>query len=481
MSQHSPHRWWQASLGRRVLWSIMLASALVTVVLLAQDFLGVQHEFHATRDTALTKEVDRLAPLLASVSAPRDVAMLAHSLSDQSQRVRQEQALKPLLIEVRDKEGRRLFDSGGLGQQALIVPGMPPHTQRTFKLDGRRYRVAQTLAGPWVLALGEPHLDDGQILKVLAAGLLPSIALAFPLVLLPVWLAVRQGLRPLRQLSARMASRPADDLSPLQIDMRYAELRPVVVAFNEVLARLREKVARERAFVQDAAHELRTPMAVIAAQAHVLARAASEAERLQAEGALESAIERASHLAQQLLALASLDDSRPAAPQAFDLAYLLQDLLAQAQPQAQAQRSELWLDAPEQLPIVADRPALQSILLNLIDNALRHGQSAAPRQDHGQVGVTLQRLGEHIVLTVADDGPGIPLEDRQLVLERFVRGKGSTASGTGLGLAIVKQAAQRLGAELTLGNGLNGRGLSVTLRLPMHLMGSPQGKETGVQ
>jgi len=112
-------------------------------------------------------------------------------------------------------------------------------------------------------------------LTLLSRDLAPSLALAFPFVVLPVWLAIRQGLRPLRRLSGRLAQRHADDLSSLDIDLKYAELQPVVSAFNALLLKLRDKVQRERAFVQDAAHELRTPMAVIAAQAHVLTRAAS--------------------------------------------------------------------------------------------------------------------------------------------------------------------------------------------------------------
>jgi signal transduction histidine kinase len=242
--------------------------------------------------------------------------------------------------------------------------------------------------------------------------------------------------------------------------MTYAELKPVVTTFNELLNKLRGKVQRERDFVQDAAHELRTPMAVISAQAHVLARAASEAERLQAEGALESAIARASHLARQLLALASLDESRSAPMQRMDLAHLLQTMLAQAMPLARQRCIELSLDAPESLSLESDMAALQSIVMNLIDNGVRYGREG------GQLAVTLQNSPDHITLIVADDGPGIPETERTHIFERFVRGSGQDIPGSGLGLAIVKQAVQRLRGSVQIDTGLDGRGVAFVVRIP---------------
>jgi two-component system sensor histidine kinase QseC len=450
--------WLRPSLARRVVLAILLAFGLVAVVLLAQSYVEFRNEFSAGQDSALTRAARNIALALERADNTHDALVIAHSLQVQSDAARRELKIDGVLLaEVRDGTGQRIYATPELGATVLDAPATG---QRDQIIGARHYRVTQATAGIWQLRLGEPRLTDASALSLLGAELIPSLLIAFPFVVLPVWLAVRQGLRPLRLLSKRMAQRHGDDLTPLDVDLKYAELQPMVSAFNELLAKLRDKVQRERAFVQDAAHELRTPMAAIAAQAHVLTRAANEAERHQAEGALEQAIQRASHLAQQLLALASLDDSRPAAPQRIDLAHLLQNLLAQAMPMASQRQIELSLDAPDSLSIEADLPALQSVAQNLIDNALRYGRTG------GQVAVTLQALPDHIVLTVADDGPGIPEAERPHIFDRFVRGAGHDAPGTGLGLAIVKQAAQRLRGSVQIASGLGGQGVAFVVRLP---------------
>lgn len=452
-------RWLRPSLTRRVVLALLLAFALVGAVLLAQSYIEVQNEFSSgAKDTALTKAVYVVVTSLEPLDNAHDASTVLQTIQRQSLQARQQNHLDGILLgELLGPDGQRVYATPELGDVHLDAASTG---QRNQLINGHMHRVAQARAGRWLLRFAEPQLADGSLLSILGGQLVPSLLLAFPLVLLPIWVAVRQGLRPLRQLSQRLALRRDDDLSALDIDLRYAELQPVVAAFNELLTKLRDKVARERAFVQDAAHELRTPMAVIAAQAHVLARAASEAERHQAEGALEQAIQRASHLAQQLLALASLDDTRPISLQRIDVAHLLQTMLAQAAPAASQHNIELSLDAPDSLSIEADRPALQSIIQNLIDNALRYGRTG------GQVAVTLQASADGVTLTVADDGPGIPEAEHAHIFDRFVRGAGHDVQGTGLGLAIVKQAAQRLRGSVEMAPGLYDKGVAFIVRLP---------------
>ena len=171
---------------------------------------------------------------------------------------------------------------------------MPAPTARmaAINVGGQAYWIAQLDAGPWMLAMGEPAVSDGWMLGWLLSDLTGPILLAFPLVLVPLWVTVRRGIRPVRDLARRLEQRDGGDLSPLALDMRYAELQPLATAFDAMLERLRNHVRRERAFVQDAAHELRTPMAAIAAQAHVLARAPDAAQRRHAEEALDHALAR---------------------------------------------------------------------------------------------------------------------------------------------------------------------------------------------
>ena len=135
--------------------------------------------------------------------------------------------------------------------------------------------------------------------------------------------------------------------------------------------------------------------------------------------------------------------------------------LAQAAPQAIARQIELSLDAPDTLPARLDQPAFESIAHNLIDNALRYTPHG------GNVAVALRREGAALQLSVQDDGPGIPTSEHQRVFERFYRGAGHAANGSGLGLAIVRQAVLRMGGQVQIGVGVNGKGVGFFVSIPL--------------
>jgi len=328
-------------------------------------------------------------------------------------------------------------------------------------VNGRPHWVYQSDMPRWSLRLAEPEIDTAWVLDYNLRRMLPYLLLAFPVVLVPVWLAVRLGLKPLQRLADRVAARGPTDLSPLGLHAKYAEMKPLVAALDGMLAQLRAKVERERAFVQDAAHEMRTPMAVISAQAHALAGAGNAEERERAQAHLENAIARASHLTQQLLELASFDDAQRAQVREMDVAQLARQVIAQAAPAAIATRIELRLEAPDSLVARIDVAAFQSILENLLNNALLHASGAT------QVAVALQPLHDNLLLGVEDDGPGIAPADREKVFERFYRGADAQAGGTGLGLAIVRQAAVRMGGSVHAQAGLEGIGAGFHVRLPL--------------
>jgi signal transduction histidine kinase len=203
-------------------------------------------------------------------------------------------------------------------------------------------------------------------------------------------------------------------------------------------------------------------MAVISAHAHAVARAADEADRIEAERGLDAALGRASRLIHQLLALARLDIEHAATVTETDLAQMLRQDLAAFAPTAIARNIEISLESPDTLTARVDVLAFQSVMQNLVENAIRYGNQG------GQIIVGLRRAERGITLTIADDGPGIPESDRTKVFDRFYRGSSHERSGTGLGLAIVRQAAVRLGSELNLAEGLDGRGCCFTLTVPLY-------------
>ncbi|AVR97766.1 ATP-binding protein [Pseudoduganella armeniaca] len=436
------------TLARRVMLALLLAFALVWLVLMARQFLVAtdQDAIDANLRALGQNMLASIAPI-ARADAARAVVAATSTLVNNSYRSNDVPGV--VLMELRDAAGRRLFLSPEGGQASL---GAGRTAIGDVKVAGQRYRLYVGRTARWTLLVAAPHLEPAWILRSMMGSLTLDMLIAFPFVLLPVWIAVSGGLRPLRRLSQGIAARGPDDLAPLDHVPRHAELRPLAAALDRLLTQLRGRLAREQGFVQDAAHELRTPLAVISAQAHVLVRARDAAARMEARQRMDAAVMRASHLVGQLLTLAQIGNRHEPALAATDLAQLLRAELALLVPGALARGIELSLDAPETLVAPTDVHAFQSIVQNLAGNALAYVPAGR------QVRVALAARPDGWCLTVADDGPGIPIAERALVFERFHRGSGHDVPGAGLGLAIVREAAARLGGGVVLGEGIGGRG-----------------------
>ncbi len=289
-----------------------------------------------------------------------------------------------------------------------------------------------------------------------------------PLIALPLWLLFRLGFAPLRRIGAQISARSAQDLTPLPPN-RYVELAPLVNAVNSLMARLQQRLDREHEFLADAAHELKTPLAVIQLSAEALEQPEgphSARGRKEAQERLRLGVQRATHTVHQLLALArSGADSLDISKGHHDLVDLVRERIALASGLAIQRRIELELDAPEQLPLWLNRESICSLVDNLVDNAIKYSPES------GHVMVQLQIEGESVLLRVSDQGPGIAPELRSRVFERFVRlpnalQAGPPCHGSGLGLTIVERAAAQHGASVELLDGPGGRGLTVQVRLP---------------
>jgi len=228
---------------------------------------------------------------------------------------------------------------------------------------------------------------------------------------------------------------------------------------NRLMQRLTERVERDKEFLTDAAHELKTPLSVIQANAHLLLNHRDNPARLQeADHGLRQGVARATHTVHQLLALErARHDAEAGAAQQVDLVHLLRERLAHAAPLAIQRNVELELDAPDECPLVLHRESVVALLDNLVGNAVKYSP------DGGRVRVSLT-AGPAPLLAICDEGPGIAPELRTKVFERFYRIPGQTQAGSGLGLAIAERAALRNGASVALLDGEAGRGLLVQVR-----------------
>jgi two-component system sensor histidine kinase QseC len=280
-------------------------------------------------------------------------------------------------------------------------------------------------------------------------------------VILMVWLGVGRGLAPLGRLAREVSGRDPRSLDEIPTATVPSEVLPLVQALNRLFQRLGSAFLAQRRFTADAAHELRTPLAGVKTQAQVAMRAPDPAERQRALEQVLKGIARAGHLVEQLLVLARID--RESTDIAFahpDLHKIAVSVLSELSPQALARGVDLELDGDRGVPVRGSPDLLSILLRNLVDNAVRH----TPPNGRVLVRVTREQVGA--LLTVQDNGPGIPPEQRERVFARFYRLDCAAGEGSGLGLSIVQRISALHGATISLQDGPGGAGLAVEVRFP---------------
>jgi signal transduction histidine kinase len=298
--------------------------------------------------------------------------------------------------------------------------------------------------------------------QILFRMVLPQ-ALLIVVTALTLWYAVGRGLSPLGALRREIENRSHRDLSALPEQQAPQEVRPLIHAMNQLLERLSLTLAAQQRFIADAAHQLRTPIAGLKTQTELALRQTPPGEAQATLRQLRSAAEQTTRLVNQLLSLARAEPpiGRAQASAIIDLRQLAREATTEWVPRAIERNVDLGFDADSQVAEVEGDPfLLREMLNNLLDNAVRYTQSG------GQVTVRIARSSGGPMVSIEDNGPGIPDSERARVFERFYRVLGSGAEGCGLGLAIVREIAQSHGAEVSLTPGADGTGTIATIVFP---------------
>jgi two-component system sensor histidine kinase QseC len=324
-------------------------------------------------------------------------------------------------------------------------PGLPdvlptPDQARPFRENGWVTSVERDAATGLVVERSH-EVDDLWMLSMAGISFLASSTVfSLPLLLLPAWLIVALGLRPVRSIAAAIEQRTASDLSALP-SSPYRELSPLVDAINRLMHRLNERIEREHQFLTDAAHELKTPLMAIQVNAHVLLSrcdAETRARCQDADAGLRDGVERATRMVHQLLALERAQAEPPAQPPPpIELGALVRDRLAAAVPLALQRGIEIELCVAAECSLPLHVESLAALVDNLISNAIKYSP------EDGTIEVGLAPHAQGCTLRIADRGPGIAPALRRKVFERFYRIPGQDQPGSGLGLAIAERAAER--------------------------------------
>ncbi|SAK71616.1 ATP-binding protein [Caballeronia ptereochthonis] len=343
---------------------------------------------------------------------------------------------------------------------------LAPHAELGFSTEMTprgEWRVYSAIVGDNVVQLAQPLSIRNRVAAGVAWRTLWPLVLLLPLLGLAIWVIVGRGLAPLQRVTRALDTRHPEALDPLSDRRLPQEVRPVVRALNALLARLSAALDTQKAFVADAAHELRTPLAAVQIQAQLVARAQDDETRREALADLHEGIARATRLAEQLLALARSEPDGKAVETQVDLRELLEGCVRGYVLVAQERGVDLGIEASEPAFVKGDPDSLRVMFNNLIDNATKYTPKG------GRVDVCLKAEDHHPLVEISDTGPGIPAEERERVFDRFYRaGEGATraptdVAGSGLGLAIVRRIAAQHGTTVALGESPAG-GLKASIR-----------------
>ena len=347
----------------------------------------------------------------------------------------------------------------------LSRPGLPMINRTVLgyadlSLRGEAWRAYGLQTPDGVIQIAQPIRVREMLARAAAARVVIPLILLLPIMILAVAWIVSRGLLPLRFVTAEVQRRDVRSLKPLRMRNLPREIEPLVGELNRLLARLQQAFTAQRAFISDAAHELRSPLTALRLQLQLLDSAPDHAARVEARGRLGAAVERAIHLAEQLLTLARTDPQESVGEfAAVDLSACAARGITDTHDLALARDIDLGLDAAPDVMVLGDAEALRILVRNLVDNAVRY---SPPK---GTVSIRCRATDLGAVLDVTDSGPGIAPDDRERVFDRFYRRAAAQENGTGLGLAIVKAIAERHTAQVVLQDAPGG-GLRVAVTFP---------------
>jgi two-component system sensor histidine kinase QseC len=365
-------------------------------------------------------------------------------------------------FQIWDSEGNLLLRSANL--PLSNISGTQSGYSDTY-INGSEWRVFSLLSsGRGYRSVTAERIDvRNDLIGKIFSDLLILFIVLVPALALTMWFTINRGLSPLHNLASQINHRGAEKLDSVSETNLPSEIQTISAALNQLLARLKNALSREKRITSDAAHELRTPLAAVKLHAELAKSAVTEADRCASIDQVLRGIDRTTHLVDQLLALARLEpESFSTTLEAQNLKQLIIEEAALLAPIAEHKHIELsFFDCPE-IRTKVDGVSLRLLIRNLVSNAINYTPA------NGKVEVRLFEQAGKVCIAVEDNGPGIPKSEQDRVFERFYRIKNHESSGCGIGLSIVKRVVELHKASLTLSTPESGKGLCITVCLLIH-------------
>jgi len=339
-----------------------------------------------------------------------------------------------------------------------------PDGFRTLKAGKSNYRVfifrlpnQERIAVAQSTALRDEAAISGAISTAL------PMLLLLPILIATAYFLIHNAFKPITLLSDDIQHRDAQDLTPFTFASIPVEVRPLLVAINQLFNKVSQSVETQKRFIADAAHELRTPLTALSLQAERLASTEMTAIAYERLKTLRQGIDRASALLEQLLSLAKAQNSIQQDVKTLSVNHVYINVLENLLPIAEAKGINVGIKSKQDEIVKMSEMDLLSIIKNLVDNAIRYTPNG------GQVDLSVLRETNNVILEIEDSGCGIPHAERERVFDAFYRVLGNDSQGSGLGLSIVKTIVNRLGGTISLLDSDNfSSGLKVRVHLPLN-------------
>jgi len=453
------------SIRRRLIRSFVLIILAALTISGGLGFLTASHEIDELFDAQLVEEARVLAGVLSLPEQAIDWRVLQQALAHQEQtgdsREYDASYDKKVAVQVWSADGALLFRSASAPEHALAPLRAGFHVQPTERYRWHIYTVYIPDNRLWLL-VGERSDVRRELSLSVAASLLIGFLASLGLALVLLRKRLTRDLSPLSRLRDAIGERALDQLHGIHLTDEPEEIRPVTEAINLLFDRVSQGVERERAFIADAAHELRTPLSIIRLHAQNALMHDDPERKNQSLHKVIQGVDRNTRVVHQLLMMARLDaPDSVLAQEPVALERVLAVLAQEFRPVLEARRITLRKMMDPELPACrGNADLLGALVRNLLENACNH----VP--DQGEINLGLNREGNCLVLTVSDSGPGVDPAMLDLIARRHVRAGPRDARGTGLGLEIVSRIVRLHQGEITFSNRAEG-GLCVRVLLPV--------------
>ena len=352
--------------------------------------------------------------------------------------------------------------NGNVLMQSLNTPNFPKtiiqhqgfQEQTTNHLSWRLFVVKNRRFNVYIVLSENDSYRDKIVRKIIIEDL-SILLLLFTILGVFIWLIIEKSIQPLYQITKEVSTRSPYNLEPVKIQNMPNEVAPLITSINDLLERLKEAISREQAFAANAAHELRTPLAVIKTLAQTACKTKKLKEINEALHKINDNVDRGAHVVEQLLNMSqtmpqTLLDKHFVS---LDLISIAKEVIAEQIPWALEKELEITFESPPTIPFIwGNKIAIEILIRNLIDNAIRY------TLEKTKIAISISMIKNQVVFEVRDEGPGIPKNKREHIFERFYRINGHKNKGSGLGLAIVQQIAETHQASIRVESQPKGKG-----------------------